>query len=100
MRLPPNRSSRRPPRIGALAIPTRFPTVPMPISIGRPRAMPIRTAPTDGPSALGQLSPGDWAVLGLLVEAPRHGFAITQVMAAEGELGRIWRVRQALVYCT
>jgi DNA-binding PadR family transcriptional regulator len=47
-----------------------------------------------------QLSPGDWAVLGLLAEEERHGFAITRIMAAEGELGRIWQVRQALVYRT
>jgi PadR family transcriptional regulator AphA len=51
-------------------------------------------------SAHAQLSPGDWAVLGLVAEQPRHGFAITQVMAPDGELGRIWRVRQALVYRT
>jgi DNA-binding PadR family transcriptional regulator len=62
--------------------------------------MPTRTAATEHVSVTEQLSPGDWAVLGLLAESPRHGFAITQVMASDGELGRIWRVRQALVYRT
>lgn len=61
--------------------------------------MPPRTE-TKAASLAHQLSPGDWAVLGLIAEQPRHGFAISQIMAPEGELGRIWRVRQALVYRT
>ncbi len=44
------------------------------------------------------LSLGEWAVLGLLVASPAHGFAIAKELAAEGTWGRIWTVRRPLVY--
>lgn len=44
------------------------------------------------------LSPGEWAVLGLLVEQPRHGFALVKAMAPDGEIGRVWSLPRPLVY--
>jgi PadR family transcriptional regulator AphA len=44
--------------------------------------------------------PGEWAVLGLLAEAPAHGFALSKALASEGEIGMIWTVPRQLVYRT
>jgi DNA-binding PadR family transcriptional regulator len=44
------------------------------------------------------LSLGEWAVLGLLVTEPAHGFAIAKELAASGRWGRIWTVPRPLVY--
>jgi DNA-binding PadR family transcriptional regulator len=53
------------------------------------------TISTPGPS---QLSCGEWAVLGLLAEQPRHGFAVARLMAPQGEIGRVWALPKPLVY--
>jgi len=45
-----------------------------------------------------ELAPGEWAVLGLLGEAPAHGFAISKALAIGGELGEIWALPRPLVY--
>jgi PadR family transcriptional regulator AphA len=37
-------------------------------------------------------------VLGLLVEEPRHGFALAKAMAPQGDLGRVWALPTPLVY--
>jgi tRNA-Thr(GGU) m(6)t(6)A37 methyltransferase TsaA len=39
-----------------------------------------------------------WAALGLLCEAPRHGWAIARELAPEGELGRVFSCTRPLVY--
>jgi PadR family transcriptional regulator AphA len=44
------------------------------------------------------LSCGEWAVLGLVTERPRHGFALARLMAPEGEIGRVWALPKPLVY--
>jgi PadR family transcriptional regulator AphA len=44
------------------------------------------------------LSLTDWVVLGLLAEAPRHGFAVAKELDGSAELGRLWTVRRPLVY--
>jgi PadR family transcriptional regulator AphA len=44
------------------------------------------------------LSCGEWAVLGLLAEQPRHGFAVARLMAPDGEVGRVWALPKPLVY--
>ena len=41
---------------------------------------------------------GEWAVLGVLVERPRHGFAVAAELASGTELGSAWTVRRPLVY--
>jgi DNA-binding PadR family transcriptional regulator len=45
-----------------------------------------------------ELSPGEWAVLGAIAQSPTHGFAIAQLLAPHGELGRVWSMRRPLVY--
>jgi PadR family transcriptional regulator AphA len=44
------------------------------------------------------LSPGAWAVLGAVREGPTHGFAVAQLLAADGALGQIWTVARPMVY--
>ena len=46
----------------------------------------------------GRLSLAEWTVLALLREQPAHGFAIAQLTAPGGELGRIWRIPRPVVY--
>lgn len=41
---------------------------------------------------------GEWACLGLLVEAPAHGFALSQRLAPTGDIGRIWSLSRSLTY--
>ena len=43
-------------------------------------------------------SPGEWAVIGLLAEAPAHPFALARQLGADGPLGRVFMVRRPLVY--
>jgi DNA-binding PadR family transcriptional regulator len=45
-----------------------------------------------------RLSPGEWAVLGLLAEEPRHGFGLAKAMAPDGDIGRVWALSTPLVY--
>jgi DNA-binding PadR family transcriptional regulator len=44
------------------------------------------------------LSLGDHAVLTLLVEQPRHGWAIVRELAPDGEIGRVWTLSRPLAY--
>jgi PadR family transcriptional regulator AphA len=44
------------------------------------------------------LSCGEWAILGLVAEQPRHGFALARLMAPEGEIGQVWALPKPLVY--
>ncbi|MGH9095175.1 MAG: PadR family transcriptional regulator [Acidimicrobiales bacterium] len=44
------------------------------------------------------LSPGEWAVLGVVAEGPTHGFAVAQLVGPAGELGRIWTLPRPFVY--
>jgi DNA-binding PadR family transcriptional regulator len=46
------------------------------------------------------LSPGEWAVLALLCEGNAHGWPLVRALAADGEIGRVWTVRRAVVYRT
>ena len=40
----------------------------------------------------------EWTVLVVLSQRPAHGFAVSQLTAADGELGRIWRIPRPVVY--
>jgi DNA-binding PadR family transcriptional regulator len=40
----------------------------------------------------------EWTVLVLLGQRPAHGFAVSQLTAPGGELGRIWRIPRPVVY--
>jgi PadR family transcriptional regulator AphA len=44
------------------------------------------------------LSLPEWVVLGVVCEQPTHGFAIAQLTAPHGELGRAWQVQRPIVY--
>ena len=43
---------------------------------------------------------GEWAVLALLCEEPRHGYAIASLMTPDGEVGRVWSLRRPMTYRT
>jgi DNA-binding PadR family transcriptional regulator len=45
-----------------------------------------------------QLSLAEWTVLAVISERPTHGFAIAQLTAADGELGRVWQIPRPVVY--
>jgi len=49
-------------------------------------------------SAWPSLSLAEWTVLAVLSERPTHGFAIAQLTAPGGELGRIWHIPRPIVY--
>jgi DNA-binding PadR family transcriptional regulator len=40
----------------------------------------------------------EWLVLAVLNQQPMHGFAVAQLTARDGELGRIWQIPKALIY--
>jgi DNA-binding PadR family transcriptional regulator len=40
----------------------------------------------------------EWLVLTVLGQQPMHGFAVAQLTAAGGELGRVWRIPKAVIY--
>ncbi len=44
------------------------------------------------------LSLNEWAVLGVLVESPRHGYDVAAELRAGTPLGEVWRVGRPLVY--
>jgi DNA-binding PadR family transcriptional regulator len=44
------------------------------------------------------LSLGEWAVLGVLVEAPRHGYDVGGELGPNSEIGQVWQLRRPLVY--
>ncbi len=45
-----------------------------------------------------ELSPTEWAVLGLLSRRPQHGFALAKSLSPDGDFGHVWTVRRPLVY--
>jgi DNA-binding PadR family transcriptional regulator len=44
------------------------------------------------------LSLPEWLVLAILGQQSLHGFALAQLTAADGELGRIWQIPKAIIY--
>jgi len=44
------------------------------------------------------LSLPEWTVLAVVAEHPTHGFAIAQLTAPQGELGRIWHIPRPVIY--
>ncbi len=45
-----------------------------------------------------QLLLGEWACLGILYQAPTHGFAIAARLKPDGDVGRVWSLSRALTY--
>jgi DNA-binding PadR family transcriptional regulator len=44
------------------------------------------------------LSVAEWLVLAVLSQQPQHGFALAQLTAPDGELGRVWHIPKAVIY--
>jgi len=44
------------------------------------------------------LSLAEWLVLAILSQQPAHGFALVQLTASDGELGRVWQIPKAVIY--
>jgi DNA-binding PadR family transcriptional regulator len=44
------------------------------------------------------LSVPEWLVLAILGQQPMHGFAVAQLTAPDGELGRVWHIPKAVIY--
>ena len=49
-------------------------------------------------SRIPELSLSDWVVLGVVAEAPTHGWPVVRELAPDGAIGRIWTVSRPLVY--
>ena len=49
-------------------------------------------------AALPEMSLPEWLVLTILRQQPAHGFAVAQLTAAGGDLGRVWQIPKAVVY--
>jgi PadR family transcriptional regulator AphA len=47
---------------------------------------------------LPDMSLPEWLVLTILSQRPAHGFAVAQLTAADGDLGRVWQIPKAVVY--
>jgi len=45
-----------------------------------------------------RLTAGEWSILGLLSEAPAHGWALASALAPDGEIGAVWALSRPLVY--
>lgn len=54
--------------------------------------------PASPPSAVPDMSLPEWLVLAILGRQPSHGFAVAQLTAADGDLGRVWQIPKAVVY--
>jgi DNA-binding PadR family transcriptional regulator len=48
--------------------------------------------------SLPELSLPEWLVLVILSQQPAHGFAVAQLTAPGGDLGRVWQIPKAVVY--
>lgn len=40
----------------------------------------------------------EWVVLGVLAEAPTHGFAVARLLGRGGDIGRVWSASRPLTY--
>jgi PadR family transcriptional regulator AphA len=49
-------------------------------------------------ATLPEMSLPEWLVLTILSRQSAHGFAVAQLTAADGELGRVWQIPKAVVY--
>ena len=56
--------------------------------------------PSQAPAAtsLPEMSLPEWLVLAILRQQPAHGFAVAQLTAPDGDLGRVWQIPKAVVY--
>src|ERR1700730_10949298 len=56
--------------------------------------------PSESPAAtsLPEMALPGWLVLAILSRQPAHGFAVAQLTAPDGDLGRVWQIPKAVVY--
>ncbi|MFV0309019.1 MAG: PadR family transcriptional regulator [Desertimonas sp.] len=54
--------------------------------------------PTPGGAPLPDLLLGEWACLGVLCQAPAHGFAVAARLKPDGDIGRVWTMSRSLTY--
>ena len=73
----------------------RRPLVTVNLTVGRCSPGPWQPAGVDRRPTP---SLGEWAVLGVLVERPRHGYDIAAELKAGTTLGDVWRLPRPLVY--
>src|SRR5580698_923012 len=66
----------------------------VPVDVRAHRRLPscFMTAP------LPEMSLPEWLVLTILSRQPTHGFAVAQLTAPDGDLGRVWQIPKAVVY--
>jgi DNA-binding PadR family transcriptional regulator len=50
------------------------------------------------PASLPEMSLPEWLVLTILGHQHAHGFAVAQLTASGGDLGRVWQIPKAVVY--
>jgi PadR family transcriptional regulator AphA len=55
-------------------------------------------APAPRPASLPEMSLPEWLVLTILSRQQAHGFAVAQLTASGGHLGRVWQIPKAVVY--
>jgi PadR family transcriptional regulator AphA len=48
--------------------------------------------------ALPALSLAEWTVLAVVAQRPVHGFAVAQLTARNGDLGRVWTIPRPIIY--
>jgi DNA-binding PadR family transcriptional regulator len=56
--------------------------------------------PSQAPAAasLPEMSLPEWLVLAILSRQAAHGFAVAQLTAPDGDVGRVWQIPKAVVY--
>ena len=60
--------------------------------------MSAQPSQTPAATSLPEMSLPEWLVLAILRQQPAHGFAVAQLTAPDGELGRVWQIPKAVVY--
>jgi DNA-binding PadR family transcriptional regulator len=60
--------------------------------------MSSQPSQTPAATSLPEMSLPEWLVLAILSQQPAHGFAVAQLTAPDGELGRVWQIQKAIVY--
>jgi DNA-binding PadR family transcriptional regulator len=59
---------------------------------------PSPAVPPEPPTPPAEMSLPEWLVLAIIGQHPAHGFAVAQLTAAGGDLGRVWQIPKAVVY--
>jgi DNA-binding PadR family transcriptional regulator len=68
---------------------------------GQPSAPPAATSAPETSlpeTSLPEMALPEWLVLAILSQQPAHGFAVAQLTAPGGDLGRVWQLPKAVVY--